>query len=77
MCLTSITIRISNRRRCNLGLSARRCNLPNLRYPTLSTYTDLEVMGGLGNCQLAVKKADSISANTSLLTISTVHRGSR
>ena len=35
---------------------------PNLCYPTFSSSTNLEVLGGLWNCQSAVKKADTISA---------------
>ncbi|KAK0142842.1 hypothetical protein N1851_019207 [Merluccius polli] len=59
---------MSYRRKCHLGPSARRCTPSNLRYPTLSVYTDLEVLGGLWNCQSAVKTADSISAYASLQT---------
>ncbi|KAK0142387.1 hypothetical protein N1851_019831 [Merluccius polli] len=42
MCLTSITARTSDWRRCHLGPSARRCTPSNLRYPMLSVYTDLK-----------------------------------
>ena len=55
-------------RRRHYRSSARRSNPSNLCCPPPSTYTDLEVMGGLWNCQSAVKKADSISVYASLMT---------
>ena len=69
MCRTSIIVRISTRRQRYHGSSARRSNPSNLRHPPTRAYTDLEVMGGLWNCQSAVKKADSISAYASLMTL--------
>ena len=70
MCLTSIIVRLTSyRRRHHLQPSSRHCIPSNLRYQPLSVYTDLEVLGGLWNCQLAVKKADSISAYASLQTL--------
>ena len=69
MCCTSIIVRISPRRRRYHCSSARRSNPSNLRHPPTRAYTDLEVMGGLWNCQSAVKKADSISAYASLMTL--------
>ena len=68
MCRTSITVRISTQRRRHYRSSARRSNPSNLCHPSPSTYTDLEVMGGLWNCQSAAKKANSISAYASLMT---------
>ena len=64
-----INVSISNQRRRHLGPYARHCYRSNLCYPPFSTYNDIEVMGGLWNCQSDVIKADSISANTSLMTL--------
>ena len=62
MCRTSLIVRISTYRRRHHKSSARGSNPSNLCHPPTLAYADLEVMGGLWNCQSAVKEADSISA---------------
>jgi len=41
--------------RCRRRPSTQCRNPSNLLYPTISTYSDLDVRGGLWNCQLVVK----------------------
>ena len=58
MCRTLLIVRTSTHRRRHHRSSARRSNPSNLCHPPTLAYTDLEVMGGLWNCQSAVKKGD-------------------
>ena len=70
MCRTLLIVRTSTHRRRHHRSSAQHSNPSNLCHPLTLAYTDrLEVMGGLWNCQSAVKKADSISAYASLMTL--------
>ena len=69
MCVTPIPVRTSTRHRRRPRSHTRRCTPSNLLYPSLPVCTDLEVRGGLWNCQSAVKKADSISAYACLQTL--------
>ena len=64
-----ITIKSFAWRRHRHRAPARRSNPSNLLYPTLSTCTYLEAMGGMQRSLLVVKKADTISAYASLQTL--------
>ena len=57
---TSIIFFTSTQRTRHYMSSAQRSNWSYLCLTPPSTYTDLEVLGGLWNCPSAVRKADSI-----------------
>ncbi|KAJ8391889.1 hypothetical protein AAFF_G00083600, partial [Aldrovandia affinis] len=68
-CYLPIPVHVSSSRLPRRRDSTHTRNLSNLIYPPRSPGVDVVVAGGLWNCQSAVRKADLISAQASLLSL--------